>query len=168
MLEFAKEWHWIVKALGGMITFVPFLVLVPILVGKFGVKIEGVFIVWFCGCFLGFLFWGGISSNPLISYIPQGWPLIVLFILAFVVGSTGNIFVIQSMNPATCPHPGIALTVVNLGGVVAYLVSFWGHKFFPKNFQPMTFNWVNFTGMILAVVVIVMISYQPKIEGGLP
>ena len=162
MLAFAQDWSWVTKSFVAMFFIMPIMIGLPMVEHRYGVKTEGFFFAWFVGCFVGFIVLGKMSPTPLVEYILPIWPVVVVALVALVIGSVGNVLLIQAMSSKAAPNPALPFAIVNLAGTLAYITTWVGGRFLPTLFPALKFNMVNVGGLLLIAFGVALIMYQTK------
>lgn len=159
MLQFAENWSWDLKALVVVGLVFPLPILLTFFGKQYGMRSEGFLLAWIVGASGAFIFLASISEtmemkelvNPLL-------PFLCVILFGAILGGVGNILLAQSIGEA--PNPGLPWAIFTINTPLAYLLAYALGKIFPVMFPVFEFNWINFAGIIVLGIGLVMVMYR--------
>src|SRR3989339_301022 len=89
-------------------------------------------------------------------------PLLIVIFLGFFVGTLANVLYSQVLTDSTCPNLALPLTIMNSYGAWAYILAPMLAIALPRYFNKMVFTPINFLGIILVVIGMVLLMYKVK------
>ncbi len=159
MLQFAENWSWDIKALVavGLVFSLPILL---IFFGKqYGMRSEVFLLAWIVGVSVAFIFLTAISETmEIIELVNPFVPFLCVVLFGVILGGVSNILIAQSI--AQAPNPGLPWAIFSISTPLAYLLAYALGKVSPTMFPVFEFNWVNFAGVIVLGIGLIMVMYQ--------
>jgi hypothetical protein len=167
MLSFATDWSWALKSI--LATLILALMTVGMMYTQkhYNYGGEKFLFAWYVGIALSFMFFAHLET--LVGTNPNNWNMSGLFdpfwvfvavaVGGFVLGSVANIFLGQAIDAAS--NPGSVWAIIGANAPLSYVAVYWLAKAYPNDFPVIEFHAVNFAGILLILVGVVMVMYKP-------
>lgn len=159
MWEIISSWSWVTKMLIAAILVSPFTTCVAFFSKQFGIR-PGVFLLgWMIGNMLAvslFVRTSGTASQNAAT--PSFFLLLIPVIVGFTIGGMANVLYAQSILAAS--NPGLPPALFSVSTPIAYTLSFCISKIFPNQFPVIEFNWINFAGVIVLILGLVLVTHR--------
>jgi len=158
MLQFAESWPWVIKTLIAVGFMTP-LSTALVFFNKRGVSGETFLFAWIVGVSLAFILFAEMSSSISTRDLVKPFiPFLVILVMGVVFGGVANVFLAQSIPAA--PNAGLPWAIFSINTPAAYLLAYLTSKVSPSNFPPMEFSWINFGGIIILAIGLVLVMYR--------
>jgi len=161
MLNFAADWSWVTKSIITTLILAGMTIIMMFMQQKYSYGGERFLFAWSAGFCLAFLMFGYSSESFEVSslFMPFGAFAFVL-IIGLTFGGVANIFLGQAIPAA--PNPGAVWAIVASNAALSYVGVYFAAKAFPKSFPPIEFSIMNFTGVIVIIIGVVMVMQPSK------
>ncbi|MEM9336599.1 MAG: hypothetical protein AAGA35_01980 [Patescibacteria group bacterium] len=161
MLEQTAAWPWQLKSLASTIILAGFTVAMVWTAHRIpSFTAEKFLMSWYIGIVLAFTAFTWMSPQAtVVGLFQPGWVFVVVVGLGLVFGGVANAWMAQSL--AAAPNPGMVWAIIGANAPISYLALYWLGKKHPQGFPESDFGWINFVGVIVISVGLVMTMW-PK------
>ena len=155
---------WLTKSFIVLICFLPFPFLFSFFGKGWGMKSESLIFAWNVGAILGMgiISFGKFNNFQMEDLYHPLIPLLIVVSLGFSVGTLANILYSQVLTDPNCPNLALPLAIMNSYGAWAYILAPMLAIALPKYFNKMVFTPINFIGIILVIIGMILLMYKNK------
>ncbi len=161
MFTFAQSWPWTYKVLLAVMIGAPMSTLVVLFHKRYGLSAEAFYFAWAIGVIIAFLSFVGLSSTTsLREFVQPAVPFMVVVGLGIFIGGVCNVLMAQAVKAA--PNPSLPSAIHSINVPLAYLIAYSLSRLSPNNFPLIKFNWINFGGIFVLIIGLVMVVHKSK------
>lgn len=161
-MNFLFGMSWKAQAITAMFCSVPMVFAAEYFRSNFDMRFEGILFTYLSGIISGLFLMarfniGGVSVKGLCQPF---WPLVIIFFLGLVFGSTGHSMLVSAMLNQNVPSAALPYAIFGLNPSVAYTLTVVGAICLPQAFKNTQPNWVNFCGLLTLAAGTAMVMYK--------
>lgn len=149
---------WLGKSvIAAALFIVPFLS-APFFNRNFSLRPEAVLVWYAVGLAFGCFGWGLALNVVKFNELSFSWPLFAAAIVGALFSALPNILLYQALTAA--PNPGLPMAVINISTVLTFFAALILAGLFPRWFSAAKFDWIHFSGIVLVVFGVALISWR--------
>jgi len=154
------EWHWLVRALISLVFVVPAWLSIGFFGKAYQIRGEVTALWYFLGTGIGIFILSWIFNLvPAAELLPGTYKIVMVIGSGLIFGAVTNALLFSAIASASQAgaNPSIPQAIQGVSVVLVFLLSMLLASIFPKYFSVISFNPMQFIGVLLAVLGVTLV-----------